>query len=187
MIPPAMLAAILCVCIRRNFFKRKNLIPQWPRELTMALFTCYLTGLFLLVLVPNHLIGNIWYWIFYHSPSGAHLRLPLWDVSQWAYSFHLGALFPLRLEALGNILLFLPFGCFLPLLWPRQTWKTILYGCFLSFGIELLQMPLGRSFDVRDLVMNTIGTAVGLLLFFLFCLLIPGAVRAISGKRHPNL
>lgn len=62
-----------------------------------------------------------------------------------------------------NVLLFIPLGTFLPLLWkdfqhPKQ---TILWGLCTSFTIELLQMLTFRATDINDLITNTLGSAIG--------------------------
>ncbi|MDO4541648.1 MAG: VanZ family protein [Bacillota bacterium] len=64
-----------------------------------------------------------------------------------------------------NILLFLPLGILLPLIWGRfKDWKvTVLYGLFLSTFIELTQMFNFRSSDIDDIIANTLGAALGFL------------------------
>ena len=64
-----------------------------------------------------------------------------------------------------NILLFLPLGVALPILWHRfQTAKaTTLFGFGMSLTIELLQMLTFRATDVNDLITNTLGTFFGFL------------------------
>lgn len=66
-----------------------------------------------------------------------------------------------------NILLFVPLGFFLPLLWRdyASMKKTVLTGLFLSLAVELLQMfGLGIT-DINDLITNTAGTLAGFCLF----------------------
>ena len=62
-----------------------------------------------------------------------------------------------------NVLLFVPMGIFLPLLWNdfRALWKTLLFGLSASFLIELLQIFTFRASDINDLITNTVGTFVG--------------------------
>ena len=63
-----------------------------------------------------------------------------------------------------NILLFIPFGYLLPLVWKKadQWWKVMLAGLLTSLFIEAMQMVLHRGFaDVDDLINNTIGTLIG--------------------------
>lgn len=66
-----------------------------------------------------------------------------------------------------NVFLFLPLGCFLPILWAdfRSAWKTVFVGFLTSLTIELLQIFTYRATDVNDLMTNTLGTLVGYLMF----------------------
>ena len=67
--------------------------------------------------------------------------------------------------AAGNVALFLPFGFLLPLLAPRMDrwWRTVGAGFALSAAIELTQLafPGLRRPDVNDVLMNTLGAALG--------------------------
>ena len=69
-------------------------------------------------------------------------------------------------NVLGNILLFVPYGYFV----TRYTESKSLYQIFIvslvtSFTVELLQVRLGRSFDVDDILLNVIGGILGYFLF----------------------
>jgi len=67
-------------------------------------------------------------------------------------------------EALGNVLMFIPFGALLVMVWrPRRWWWAVGVGCATSCAIELTQLVLlpHRVADLRDVVTNTTGTAVG--------------------------
>jgi glycopeptide antibiotics resistance protein len=70
-------------------------------------------------------------------------------------------------EQLGNILLFVPLGFILPLLWPRLNtpWRVIGLGAVISLGIELTQvvMPGIHRADINDVLLNTLGTGLGCL------------------------
>ena len=62
-----------------------------------------------------------------------------------------------------NVFLFLPLGCFLPILWTdfRSVWKVVFVGFLTSLTIELLQIFTYRATDVNDLMTNTLGTLLG--------------------------
>lgn len=89
---------------------------------------------------------------------------------------------------LGNILLFIPFGFLLPLLWKRQRpfWKTTSCGFLLSLAIELSQLFNRRISDIDDLLMNTLGAFAGWLLWLLLrkCLFAICGNIAISEKQE---
>lgn len=72
------------------------------------------------------------------------------------------------LNLAGNVLAFIPFGVFLPLLIRsvRSFGKTLLLGFELSLLVEIVQLfsKVG-SFDVDDILLNTLGVLGGYLLF----------------------
>jgi glycopeptide antibiotics resistance protein len=82
--------------------------------------------------------------------------------------------------AAGNVALFVPLGFLLPMLAPRldRLGRTVAAGFVLSSLIELSQVafPGVRRADVNDVLMNTLGAAVGYGLHRL-------AARARSGHR----
>jgi len=70
------------------------------------------------------------------------------------------------LEFLANVVLFAPLGVLLVLAFPGvRWWAVVLAGFLLSVGIELVQLAIpSRVSSVSDVVANTAGTALGLLL-----------------------
>jgi glycopeptide antibiotics resistance protein len=73
----------------------------------------------------------------------------------------------------GNILLFVPIGFALPVLYPGiKKSKAIIVGFLVSLTIELIQGTAGvflgynyRACDIDDLILNTLGTVLGVLIF----------------------
>ena len=65
---------------------------------------------------------------------------------------------------LGNVLAFVPFGMILPMLTPkcRNFFHIVLLGFDFSLFVETIQLisKVG-SFDVDDLILNTLGAALG--------------------------
>ena len=72
------------------------------------------------------------------------------------------------LNLAGNVLAFVPFGVFLPLLVKRVRpfGKTVLLGFEFSLFVEVVQLfsKVG-SFDVDDILLNTLGVLGGYALF----------------------
>jgi len=66
-----------------------------------------------------------------------------------------------------NILLFIPLGFMLPCIWKKYEvlWKTALSGITFSLIIELSQLFNRRITDIDDLLMNTLGTLIGWVIF----------------------
>jgi glycopeptide antibiotics resistance protein len=70
-----------------------------------------------------------------------------------------------RVEFAANVAMFLPIGVFLLLLFGRrQWWLAIILGFLMTVSIEVAQLALpGRVSDVRDVVSNTTGATLGVL------------------------
>ena len=66
-------------------------------------------------------------------------------------------------SSLLNVLLFVPLGFFLPVLWKRfrSFFWTALFGLGFSLTIEFLQLFTFRATDINDLMTNTVGTILG--------------------------
>jgi glycopeptide antibiotics resistance protein len=71
-----------------------------------------------------------------------------------------------RLEFISNVAMFVPIGLFFLLLFGRrQWWLAILVGFVMTLGIEAAQLYIpGRVSDIRDVVSNTTGAIVGVVL-----------------------
>lgn len=78
-------------------------------------------------------------------------------------------------NTLLNVLLFIPLGFFLTILWLsfRSVFHTVVVGLAFSLVIELLQLFAYRTTDINDLMTNTLGTLLGYLLGRLFTHVLP--------------
>jgi glycopeptide antibiotics resistance protein len=89
-----------------------------------------------------------------------------------------------RLEFLANIALFVPIGVFLLLLFGAGGWWLAAIGSFaMTAVIETLQQGIpGRVSDDRDLMANTIGALIGIVIALLLTL--PATLRRRDRKRY---
>ncbi len=74
------------------------------------------------------------------------------------------------LNLAGNIIVFMPFGFLLPIMSSRLRgfFRVVLLGLALSLLVECIQLATNTGrFDVDDLLLNTIGAALGFLIFVL--------------------
>lgn len=62
-----------------------------------------------------------------------------------------------------NVLLFVPLGIFLPMLWDRyrDIRRTMLVAFCMTVGIEFSQIFTFRTTDINDVITNMVGTLVG--------------------------
>ena len=69
-------------------------------------------------------------------------------------------------NVLGNVLLFIPFGYFSnKIIKNRKIILAIITTIITSSSIEIIQMNIGRSFDIDDIILNLIGGIIGYLLY----------------------
>ena len=70
----------------------------------------------------------------------------------------------------GNVVVFIPYGCGLPLLFERlqSFWRTAVLSFAASLLAETMQLILRVGcFDVDDLLLNTIGGCIGYFVYLL--------------------
>ena len=86
----------------------------------------------------------------------------------WNYRDQLG-IFSVFANLAGNILIFIPFGFFMPVASEhRNFFVTVMDTLLFSLMIEVIQLftKVG-CFDVDDLLLNTIGGVVGYIIFMI--------------------
>ena len=84
----------------------------------------------------------------------------------WQYRDQVG-MFAMFTNLFGNVLIFMPFGFFMPMASKYRSFFSTLFCSFgLSFAVETFQLfaKVG-SFDVDDLLLNTIGGVAGYIVF----------------------
>jgi hypothetical protein len=85
------------------------------------------------------------------------------------------------LNLLGNVVMFVPVGVLAPMA-TRLRWRGVVLACLtLSVAVESLQLTLGRSLDVDDVLLNTLGGAAGAAMGAVLLALRPRSWRSRSG------
>ena len=163
MIPYMMLAVPVYLVGRLVFCKTKKVKINWYREVTLFAFVIFLVGLASQTIIPKFETGVNGFNIV---RSGIHeTNLIPFKVLFETYQevFVNGYINYFLINFLGNIILFIPFGLIVPLLWKTSTVKTILIGFCSSLFIEICQLFLTRGTDIDDLMLNTTGVLLGIL------------------------
>ncbi len=98
---------------------------------------------------------------------------PFYTISTF---FHYCSLDVFLINIVGNVVLFVPWGIGLPLLWKRfQRPARLALWCFLLTAfIESVQLFICRHVDVDDLILNFSGGACGGMLYFFLRKRFPG-------------
>lgn len=70
-------------------------------------------------------------------------------------------------NVIGNMILFLPFGFFISLYLKEEKPKLpLLITLITSFSVEIVQMLIGRVFDIDDIMLNMLGGYLGYLVYY---------------------
>ncbi len=92
----------------------------------------------------------------------------------------------LDIQVVGNLVMLLPLGIYLPLLYSKfRRWHSffvVLLICLLvSVGIELLQLITSyRSTDIDDVILNTLGGGIGFIIYQLAGVIVNKVSRQVS-------
>lgn len=149
-------------------FLRRPWCRPGRREVAMALFSLFVVGLLVLALDGE-----------YTSPrqmlqaararlaDGQYMNLrPFYTIRSF---FKYTAPDDFLVNIVGNVVMFLPWGFGLPLLWERnrRPWRVCLLCFLLTALIETAQLFIGRHFDVDDMLLNFLGGVAGAGLWWL--------------------
>ncbi|XQY92313.1 VanZ family protein [Metabacillus sp. HB246100] len=159
---PLFLIIVLAICITVYFVsKKKNF--DFKRVIINVLLGLSIIGILLVTVYPR----------YYGTEIPIIINLVPF-IGMYNIMFHsVDITVPIRNLGL-NILLFVPFGFFLSLkissLQKKIILKVILTGFLFSLFIEVVQfsIPMGRSADIDDLILNTIGAFLGYIIWKIF-------------------
>ncbi|MEG0794265.1 MAG: VanZ family protein [Bacilli bacterium] len=69
-------------------------------------------------------------------------------------------------NVIGNILIFIPFGFFVAdYVKSKNIWPVLFICTIVSSTVEFVQLNIGRSFDIDDIILNIVGGVVGYLIY----------------------
>ena len=72
-------------------------------------------------------------------------------------------------NVLGNILIFVPFGYFISrYVKPKKILPIIVDALITSVTVETVQLKIGRSFDIDDIILNIAGAIIGYFVYIAF-------------------
>jgi glycopeptide antibiotics resistance protein len=73
-------------------------------------------------------------------------------------------------NVVGNILIFIPFGYFVSgYIKASKVSHILTVSIISSLTVEIVQLQIGRSFDVDDIILNVVGAIIGFLLYIGLC------------------
>ena len=152
--------SILWVLVRVICWFRAKTI-DWKREAQLLLVYVCIAVVVRFTFCPFGMVdGQIQPLLF-----DASKIFPVWlNLVPFVYLFDYPELKDAWLNLIGNVAMFIPLGIVWPAVFPKLDthWKVIAAGVGMSLCIEILQLPFfGRSSDIDDLILNSIGYLIG--------------------------
>lgn len=161
---PVLLIARITIYLSR---KKQGLKLNYYHELGLAAFVLFLVGLASQTIIPVGRLttGGIEISISHHDRINL-IPFQVFIIIERIISR--GGYPDVQIiQLLGNIGMFSVIGFMLPALWEKfqKLQQTILTCFYISLSIEFIQLFTGRSTDIDDLILNTLGGFFGFLLF----------------------
>ena len=116
----------------------------------------------------KYLIAIIYIWLLFeiltmtelNNISGMNLK-PLSEILRYEFGTKM-----FYYNVLGNIIIFIPFGYLIgEYVNPKKIWPIIVTTLLTSSVVEFVQLKIGRSFDIDDIILNLVGGIIGYILF----------------------
>ncbi len=171
-LPIACVVGLVYIIVRILFLKSKGRKIDFTEEMMKTLFACYITGLLSLVVLPANFWLKVYDGIFFgwwgelgSFFSIGEINLVPAIVKILSGELVLGSW--VKEMLVGNFLMFVSFGFFLPFITRKISPKNIfLIAIAVPLVVEVFQLTLGKSFDIDDLICNFIGITVGFFVAF---------------------
>ena len=147
--PMLVIFLIVLVTIRVSYIRINNEKFVFYREFSNLVFFIYILLLYQLLTSTEM------------NSSGGLNIVPFQEIFRYKIGSNL-----FMFNVVGNILIFVPFGYFVSGYIKASRVSHILFiSLITSTTVELVQLQIGRSFDIDDIFLNVIGSILG---FFLF-------------------
>lgn len=133
----------------------------WKREAVLLLMYLNLAVIIRFVFFPRALVdGKIQPLVFDPATAFPFRVNPV----PLVHLFEFDSVKDILWNVAGNAALFIPTGILLPVVYKKLNsfGKVVAAGAFISLCIEILQLPFAsRASDIDDIILNTLGVAIG--------------------------
>ena len=170
------LFGIIYAVIRFLFLKKTKVTVNWLKEVIIGFFAVYTIGFMAQAILPSlHVYVNgttSQLEIAFTSRSSLskinvipfrtmiqYIFLENTNVDDWSLvGFQ---------NIISSIGLMIPLGILIPMLHTslKPLRRTLIFGMGISLFVELMQIVVGRSFDIDDIILNGVGLLIGWFLF----------------------
>ena len=153
--PMIIISVVIIVSLRISYLLKNKLTFVLYKEITMLIFIIYILCLFQVVTFQDEVNWS------------TNNFIPFKEILRYKISSKLFVK-----NVLGNLIMFLPFGFFVSYyLNVSKKILPVILSLISSFSIEIVQLAIGRVFDVDDIILNVLGSIIGFHLYNIFRLI----------------
>lgn len=146
--PMIFIFAVILISIRITYLLCNKKQFVFYKELLMLCFIIYILLLYYIV-------------TFQDNNYGTNNFIPFKEIFRYNVSSRL-----FIRNVLGNILLFVPFGLFVShYIKNKKMYPILLISVLVSCSIEFAQTKIGRTADIDDVILNTLGGVIGYFIY----------------------
>ena len=99
------------------------------------------------------------------NTSGGYNIIPFTEITRYEVGSKL-----FMYNVIGNIVIFIPFGYFVSgYIKASKVSHILAVSVISSLTVEVVQLQIGRSFDIDDIILNVCGAIIGFLLYIGLC------------------
>ena len=143
--PMVFISVVIVISLRLTYLIKKKEHFALYKELLMLSFIIYVLCLFQVVTFQDDVSWS------------TNNFIPFREMFRYEFGSRL-----FIKNVLGNITLFLPFGLFTSYYLNIKKWPLIVFLTLVaSTSIEVVQMMIGRVFDIDDIILNLLGGLLG--------------------------
>ncbi len=149
--PMVIISVVVLVSLRIAYLIKNRKHLTLYKELLMLSFIIYILCLFQVVTFQDDVTWS------------SNNFVPFREI----FRYNFGSRLFLK-NVLGNVILFLPFGLFASYyLDIKKPYLAFILTLIASVSIEVVQMVIGRVFDIDDIILNVIGGTIGFYIYSL--------------------
>lgn len=149
--PMLIISMVVMISLRISYLIRKKQKFVLYKELLSLVFVIYIMCLFQVVTFQDSVSWS------------SNNFIPFKEILR----YNMGSRLFFK-NVLGNMLMFLPYGFFISyILDSKKVYLPVFLTILASCSIEVVQMVIGRVFDVDDILLNVLGGVCGYLIYSL--------------------
>ena len=146
--PVIIIITVIACSLRIAYLIKNHLKFCFYKEIFVLLFILYVMCLFEIVTLQDQNYGLSNY-------------IPFKEI----FRYEVGSSLFVK-NIIGNVLLFLPYGYFASeYIKSKKAWPICILTTLVTITIEFVQLNIGRTFDIDDVILNTLGGLLGYLLY----------------------